>query len=83
MLIYRLSGNQLISEIMELYWNHLRRGITAIYRTRAHRGDIWKENAAIFKAIASADTRHAKALALQHVQVASKVVPAALAELGQ
>jgi DNA-binding GntR family transcriptional regulator len=82
MFIYRLSGNQLISEIMELYWNHLRRGIVTIYRTRAHRGNIWKEHAAIFKAIADGDSRHAKALALQHVQIASKVVPAALAELG-
>jgi DNA-binding GntR family transcriptional regulator len=82
MFIYQLSGNQLISEIMELYWNHLRRGIAAIYRARAHRGDIWKEHAAIFKAIADGDGRHAKALALQHVQIASKVVPAALAELG-
>jgi DNA-binding GntR family transcriptional regulator len=82
MFIYRLSGNQLISEIMELYWNHLRRGMAAIYRTRAHRGDIWSEHAAIFKAIAKGDTRHARGLALQHVQIASKVVPAALAELG-
>jgi DNA-binding GntR family transcriptional regulator len=82
MFIYRLSGNELISETMELYWNHLRRGMATIYRTRAHRGDIWREHAAIFKAIADGDARHAKALALQHVQVASKVVPAALVELG-
>ena len=82
MFIYRLSGNQLISETMELYWNHLRRGIVAIYRTRAHRGNIWKEHAAIFRAITDSDSRHAKALALQHVQIASKVVPAALAALG-
>jgi len=82
MFIYQLSGNPLITETMELYWNHLRRGMAAIYRTRAHRGDIWKEHAAIFKAIAAGDSRHARALALQHVQVASKVVPAALAALG-
>ena len=81
MFIYRLSGNPLISEAMELYWNHLRRGMVAIYRTQRRRGDIWKEHAAIGKAIADGDGRKAKTLAVQHVQVSSKIVPAALAEL--
>lgn len=81
MLIYRLSGNYLIAETMELYWNHLRRGMAEVLRTRRYRDNVWAEHAAIFKAIAAGDALQAKELTLQHVQAASRIVPAALSEL--
>jgi DNA-binding GntR family transcriptional regulator len=83
MLIYQLSGNYLIKETMELYWNHLRRGMREVLRHRDYQPNVCREHAAIFSAITSGNAAEAKRLSLEHVQAASTLIPSALSKLSE
>ena len=83
MLIYRLSGNYLIEETMELYWNHLRRGMREVLRHRDYQPNVCREHAGIFSAITSGNVAEARQLSLEHIQAAAALIPPALSKLSE
>jgi DNA-binding GntR family transcriptional regulator len=68
---YRIAGNKLLVEIMQLYWNHLRRGMGAVLRDKRGRKQVWDEHEAIFKAVAAGDAVTAEKLASRHIKDAA------------
>lgn len=68
---YRVAGNPLIVEMMQLYWNHLRRGMGEVLKPAGSRGQVWDEHEAILRAIAAHDPGRAADLALRHVHDAA------------
>lgn len=78
MWIYTVSGNPLLVETMNHYWNHLRRAMGEILRRRPSRRRIWLEHEAVLKAIVGKDADAAGALAVAHVKDAALGVTQAL-----
>ncbi|HEY8553538.1 MAG TPA: GntR family transcriptional regulator [Burkholderiales bacterium] len=75
--IYELSANPLIGEIMGLYWNHLRRAMGEVLRTRGEGDTVWREHEAIFEAMAAGQRERAAELARRHAESAvARVLPA-------
>jgi DNA-binding GntR family transcriptional regulator len=77
--VYDLSGNAIIAEIMNLYWNHLRRVMSSILNIDGYPANVWKEHEAIFEAIVAGDGESARARARAHVEDASRVLQQVLA----
>lgn len=76
--IYELSGNRLIAESMNHYWNHLRRVMSMVVSKEGYRKTIWAEHRAILDAIAAGDRTRAAALARQHAESAAEGLGQAL-----
>lgn len=74
MCIYEASGNPLIVQTMELYWNHLRRAMAPVLRQQEERKIVWQQHRSIFRTIESANVALARSAALEHVQGASERV---------
>lgn len=77
--VYELSGNRIIVEIMNLYWNHLRRVMSRLLNIDGYSANVWKEHEAIFEAIAAGDAGAAQARARAHVEDASHILHEVLA----
>jgi DNA-binding GntR family transcriptional regulator len=69
---YRLSGNPLVVDTMNLYWNHLRRGMSEVLRDGPRRAGIWNDHEEILHAIAGGDAAAAAKHALRHVRSAAE-----------
>ena len=86
MWIYATSGNPLLLETMNHYWNHLRRGMGEILSHRPQRRRVWMEHEAILRAIIERDGKMAEALALAHARDAAQgmvgYIPATTFEAG-
>ncbi|MBI2314134.1 MAG: GntR family transcriptional regulator [Betaproteobacteria bacterium] len=78
MFVYEQSGNDLVVQTMALYWNHQRRAMGEVLRTGTYRAAVWKEHAAMFDAIARRDRAAAERLAREHIEAATRHVPAML-----
>ena len=87
MWIYTASGNPLLVETMNHYWNHLRRAMGEILRHRPRRRQVWIEHEAVLRAIIERDAEAAEALALAHARDAALgmvgSIPATTAEPGE
>ena len=64
---YRVAGNPLIVEMMQLYWNHLRRAMGEVLKPVGSRRQVWEEHDGILQAIAAHDPAAAADRALRHV----------------
>lgn len=69
--IYRLSGNPVIHDTMELLWYRLRYAMSAYLRHSDWAGETWDEHAAILQAILDHDSDRAERLAGAHVDTAT------------
>ncbi|NGO53721.1 GntR family transcriptional regulator [Allomesorhizobium camelthorni] len=80
-LIYELSGNEIITDMMQLNWGHLRRSMGEVLRFPGMTLQVWKEHKAIFKAMSEGSASVAADLMRQHIvnaprRVASGTAPA-------
>ena len=69
--LYRASGNPLIEPTLALHWQHIRRYMGVVLSRIGARDSVWREHAAIVKAIAAGDAAQARALAQAHAVEAS------------
>jgi DNA-binding GntR family transcriptional regulator len=72
--IYSLSGNPLISETMQLNWQHLRRAMGEVLRQPAMSKPVWDEHGRIVEAMAAGDADRAAQLMYDHIVVAYRRV---------
>lgn len=68
--IYELSGNPLFPDLMKLYWNHLRRAMGEVLRTKGEGRIVWSEHQEILDAIVAGDADKAARLAQAHLESA-------------
>lgn len=74
MWIYEAAGNPLLTEMLRMYWNHLRRAMIAVVGPAHDRRLVWEEHGAILKAILDGDERLAERLSQRHIQGAAQRV---------
>lgn len=68
--IYELSGNPLFSEVMELYWNHLRRAMGEVLQSKGEGKIVWRQHEGIFDALAAGDGEQAGRMIQAHLESA-------------
>jgi DNA-binding GntR family transcriptional regulator len=68
--IYELSGNPLISEVMGLYWNHLRRAMGEVLQSKGEAKIVWQQHQEIFDAMAARDGEQAGRMVQVHLESA-------------
>lgn len=66
-LIYHLSANQIIQDVMTLNWRHLQRAMSEVLRTPGMSLRVWKEHDQIFSAIVAGDGETAANLMREHI----------------
>ena len=66
--LYETSGNPLISEVMELHWQHIRRIMGAALQDTTGQSIIWDEHEAILTATLSEDADRAERAARAHTE---------------
>jgi DNA-binding GntR family transcriptional regulator len=71
MWIYEAAGNPLLTEMLRMYWHHLRRAMVVVVGPSHDRSLVWDEHARILSAILRGDGQLAEALSLQHIQGAA------------
>lgn len=76
--IYELSGNPLFSEVMSLYWNHLRRAMGEVLQSKQKAKLVWQQHAEILSALASKDGERAGRIVHAHLESAAARVLAAV-----
>jgi DNA-binding GntR family transcriptional regulator len=76
--IYEASGNPLVTESMQLHWQHLRRSMGEVLQRPRFTQKVWREHAAILEAIAAGDRAAAARLLEAHVREARERVGAEL-----
>jgi DNA-binding GntR family transcriptional regulator len=79
--IYEASGNPLVSESMQLHWQHLRRSMGEVLQRPRFTEKVWREHAAVLDAIAAGDRERAARLIGDHVREARERVGAELASV--
>lgn len=68
--IYELSGNPLVSEVMGLYWNHLRRAMGEVLQSKGEGKIVWRQHEEIFDALAARDAEQAGRMVQVHLESA-------------
>lgn len=68
--IYELSGNPLVSEVMGLYWNHLRRAMGEVLQSKGEAKIVWQQHQEIFDAMAARDGEQAGRMVQVHLESA-------------
>ncbi|WP_260294394.1 GntR family transcriptional regulator [Sedimenticola hydrogenitrophicus] len=84
--IYDLSGNQIISETMRLYWLHLRRAMGEVLRHPGMSIKVWQEHGQILNAMIRGDADSAAELMYSHLVEAARrtgILPASPEPHGQ
>ncbi|MDQ6620396.1 MAG: GntR family transcriptional regulator [Pseudomonadota bacterium] len=71
LLIYAVSGNILVQEIMATHWHHLRRAMREVLSRDDYRATLWDEHDDIWGAISSGDPKSAERVMRKHVVAAS------------
>lgn len=66
-LIYSLSGNQIVQDVMHLNWRHLQRSMSEVLRAPGMSLRVWKEHDHIFSAMVVNDGDTAAELMRQHI----------------
>jgi DNA-binding GntR family transcriptional regulator len=69
--IYELSGNPLVSEVMGLYWNHLRRAMGEVLQSKGEGKIVWRQHEEIFDALAAHDGEQAGRMIQLHLESAA------------
>jgi DNA-binding GntR family transcriptional regulator len=68
--IYELSGNSLFSEVMEHYWNHLRRAMGEVLQSKNEAKLVWRQHEAILDALIARDSEEAARRVQAHLESA-------------
>lgn len=68
--IYELSGNPLFSEVMSLYWNHLRRAMGEVLQSKDEAKIVWQQHEEILNALAAGDGQRAGRIVQVHLESA-------------
>lgn len=68
--IYELSGNPLFSEVMSLYWNHLRRAMGEVLQSKDEARMVWQQHEEILDALAAHDGERAGRIVQVHLESA-------------
>lgn len=71
-LIYELSGNTIIIDLMSLNWQHLRRSMGEVLRAPGMTFQVWKEHKAILEAMVKGEAVEAARLMRAHIVEAPK-----------
>jgi DNA-binding GntR family transcriptional regulator len=66
--LYEASGNPLITEVMELHWQHIRRIMGKILQDTTGQSIIWEEHETILNATLSGDPDKAELAARAHTE---------------
>lgn len=66
-LIYQLSGNGIIQDVMRLNWRHLQRAMSEVLRAPGMSLRVWKEHDQIFSAMVALDGDTAAGLMKEHI----------------
>ena len=72
--LYRASGNPLIEPTLALHWQHIRRYMGVVLAQTGVRESVWREHAAMVKAIAAGDAARASQRARTHALDASRAL---------
>jgi DNA-binding GntR family transcriptional regulator len=72
--IYEASGNPLIVQSMQSYWQHLRRSMSEVLKRPRFTQKVWREHAAIVDALGRGDAAAAARLIADHVNEAHRRV---------
>jgi DNA-binding GntR family transcriptional regulator len=72
--LYDALGNQPLVDIMAAQWCHFRRAMAATLSFSGYRRRVWREHAAILKAIAAGRPAQAQALSIAHTRAARTVL---------
>jgi DNA-binding GntR family transcriptional regulator len=65
--LYRLSGNPIVVDTMDINWQHLRRGMIEVLRSPGLSLSVWREHAEIVRAMRAGEADRAAALMQEHV----------------
>lgn len=76
--LYRASANPLIEVTLALHWQHIRRFMGVVLAQAGARDAVWREHAAIVKAVAAGNAAQARTLAHSHAMQASRTLVAKL-----
>lgn len=68
--IYELSGNPLFSEVMSLYWNHLRRAMGEVLQAKDEAKIVWQQHEEILDALVAGDGERAARMIQAHLESA-------------
>jgi len=74
MWIYEAAANPLLTDMLRLYWHHLRRAMLVVVGPAHDRGLVWEQHAAILEAVLDGNDSLAEKLSLQHIQGAAERV---------
>ncbi|WP_428640842.1 GntR family transcriptional regulator [Roseibium sp.] len=78
-LIYKGSGNPLVSDTVEPHWRFLRRAMGEVLRHAELPHEIWRQHEDILERIVAGDPVQAEALSIDHALRAAETLQAALA----
>jgi DNA-binding GntR family transcriptional regulator len=70
-LIYRLSGNIIVADVMKLNWRHLQRTMSEVLSVPGTTLRVWKEHEQIFTAMVRGEANDATGLMLLHMENAA------------
>lgn len=76
--LYRVSGNQVVVEVMRAQWSHIRRAMMLTLTAEEYRARAWYEHEAILDAIDARDSTRASSLASAHARNARGFIAANL-----
>lgn len=79
-IIYRLSGNDSIGEIMEPLWPHMQRAMVLVLEANKLRKQAWHEHRKIMECIVASDIKGSFEIASSHVGVAGGYVTGRIRE---
>ena len=81
-MLYALSGNPLIAEMMALQWRHVRRVMGAVVRRDGMADGVWDEHAVILAAVSDGDAVRAERLSREHTERSAETLALGLVAAG-
>jgi DNA-binding GntR family transcriptional regulator len=72
--LYRACGNQVVVDVMQTQWAHIRRVMETALSIRSYGKRVWTEHKAILEAVVRRDVLQAESLAIAHTQRARLMV---------
>ena len=81
-LLYELSGNPLIAEVLAMQWHHVRRVMGAVVRRDGMGSDVWDEHAAILAAVSEGKGALAERLSREHTERSAQTLALGLVAAG-
>ena len=74
MWIYEAAGNPLLTEMLRMYWHHMRRAMIVVVGQSDGRDLVWAQHEKIVDAILNGKEKLAETLSTKHIQAAAQRV---------